>query len=55
MPSLLLPQNADIVEYRTATGLEALIGYLYLSGQTDRMLELLSPILSGHEDIDKRP
>ena len=48
-------KNADIVEYRTATGLEALIGYLYLSGQTDRMLELLSPILSGHEDIDKRP
>lgn len=39
-------KNADIVEYRTATGLEALIGYLYLTGQTDRMLELIYPVLN---------
>lgn len=39
-------KNADIVEYRTATGLEALIGYLYLSGQTSRLLELIHPVLT---------
>jgi ribonuclease-3 family protein len=39
-------KNADIVEYRTATGLEALFGYLYLTGQTARILELIHPILS---------
>ena len=29
-------------EYHYATGLEALFGYLYLSGKTDRIRELLS-------------
>ncbi|NLL72004.1 MAG: Mini-ribonuclease 3 [Clostridiales bacterium] len=38
-------KNADIVEYRTATGLEALIGYLYLTGQIKRILELIHPLL----------
>ncbi len=37
-------KNADIIEYRTATGLEALIGYLYLTGQTARLLELIHPV-----------
>lgn len=37
-------KNADIIEYRTATGLEALIGYLYLTGQTVRLLELIRPV-----------
>lgn len=34
-------KNAGIVEYRTATGVEALIGYLYLTDQTQRMMELI--------------
>ena len=34
-------KNAGIVEYRTATGLEALLGYLYLTDQIDRMMELI--------------
>ena len=34
-------KNASIVEYRMATGVEALIGYLYLSGRTARALELI--------------
>ena len=33
-------QNASVNDYRKATGLEALFGYLYLSGQEDRILEL---------------
>ena len=32
-----VPKNADVTEYRAATGFEALVGYLYLSGQTDRL------------------
>ena len=34
-------KNASSREYHLATGLEALLGYLYLSGQSDRALELI--------------
>lgn len=34
-------KNADIVDYKYATGFEALIGYLYLSEQYDRLDEIL--------------
>ena len=34
-------KNASIGDYRKATGFEALMGYLYLQGKTDRMLELI--------------
>lgn len=34
-------KNASIVDYRIATGFEALLGYLYLDNQTDRLLELV--------------
>lgn len=34
-------KNASINDYRIATGFEALMGYLYLMGRTDRMLELI--------------
>ena len=34
-------KNATIGDYRIATGFEALIGYLYLLGKTDRILELV--------------
>lgn len=34
-------KNANLHDYHTATGFEALIGYLYLSGQMDRALELV--------------
>lgn len=36
-----IPKNADITDYKNATGLESLFGYLYLSGQTTRLSELL--------------
>lgn len=35
-------KNATFADYRTATGFETLIGYLYMSGQSDRMLELIT-------------
>lgn len=34
-------KNADIHDYRTATGFEALMGYLYLNGEMERLLELI--------------
>lgn len=34
-------KNASITEYRIATGFEALIGYLYLNGEFDRVLEII--------------
>ena len=39
--SATVPKNADVVEYRTATGFEALIGYLYLTTQTLRLNDLM--------------
>lgn len=38
-------KNATISDYRTATGLEALIGYLYLNGRDERLTELMKLIL----------
>lgn len=34
-------KNASVGDYRRATGFEALMGYLYLTNQTDRLLELV--------------
>ena len=34
-------KNASVSDYRHATGLEALFGYLYLTGKQERMLELM--------------
>ncbi len=34
-------KNSTMHDYRRATGLEALIGYLYLNGQMDRLIELI--------------
>lgn len=34
-------KNATIQDYLKATGFEAVIGYLYLTGQNERMLELI--------------
>ena len=35
-------KNASIGDYRKATGLEALYGFLYLTDQTDRLLWLIA-------------
>lgn len=36
-----LPKNATVQEYMYSTGLEALIGYLYLTKQDERLAEIL--------------
>ena len=41
-----VPKNARIADYRAATGLEALLGYLYLSGQDARLASLVRAALA---------
>jgi ribonuclease-3 family protein len=36
-----MAKNATMSDYRKATGLEALIGYLYLTDQFERLVELI--------------
>lgn len=47
-----VPKNADVVEYREATGFEALIGYLYLTENKSRLNEILN--LSAFREDDKQ-
>ena len=39
--SATVPKNADLTDYRRATGFEALVGYLHLSGEEERLFELM--------------
>lgn len=45
------PKHADPADYAHATALEALWGYLYLSGRTDRLDGLMKLALARTEDI----
>jgi len=45
--------NADVGEYRWATGFEAVIGYLYISGKNDRLNYLLNKIIEMSDNNDK--
>lgn len=36
-----VPKNADVADYHYSTGFEALIGFLYLTGQNIRLNEIL--------------
>ncbi|MCL1789160.1 MAG: ribonuclease III [Oscillospiraceae bacterium] len=42
-----IPKSATVSEYRLATGLEALFGYLSLIGDRERILELFAIIYTG--------
>lgn len=39
-----VPKNAVVSDYRNATGIEALFGYLYITGKKDRISELLQQL-----------
>ena len=55
------PKNANPAEYALATGLEALLGYLYLTGQRARLDELFQemdgslPAETGAAEGDPHP
>ncbi len=42
-----VPKAASRAQYQTATGLEALFGWLYLQGRTDRLNELFAAMMEG--------
>jgi len=44
-------KNATVGDYRKATGFEALVGYLYLTGQNDRLMELMKIALTEIGEI----
>ena len=46
-----VPKSATPQQYAKATGLEALFGALYLSGQTDRLNELFNLVMEEHHGI----
>ena len=46
-----MAKNATVADYRRATGFEALMGYLYLEDQMDRMMEL---ILTGLKKLKEK-
>lgn len=46
-------KNATVLDYRYATGLEALFGYLYLKSDTDRLIELFKYCTDEESKIEK--
>ena len=42
-----VPRSSNPKDYRRATGMEALFGYLYLTGQNDRIKELFEKIYTS--------
>lgn len=44
-----VPRAASRGEYQTATGLEALFGWLYLQGRTERLNQLFEIMMEGEE------
>jgi ribonuclease-3 family protein len=49
--SATVPRHAEIKDYRNATAFEAVLGYLYLTGQRDR----LNYIMEKAADIIEKP
>jgi len=45
------PKNADPAQYQRATGLEALLGWLYIQEKTDRIDQLMCEILAHMDEI----
>ena len=45
-----VPKHADAVEYRRATAVESLFGYLYLTGQEQRIKELFAVMMTAEDN-----
>ena len=48
-----VPKNADVRDYRVATGLEALLGHLYVKGEDARIGELMRVAIQFEEEPGK--
>ena len=47
------PKNATVAQYRSATGMEALFGYLYLAGEEARARELFALAYPENKEDEK--
>ena len=47
-----IPKSATVAEYRSATGMETLFGYLHLLGKRERMHELFNAAYEIKSDIN---
>lgn len=48
--SASVPKSASVADYRASTGIEALIGYVYLAGQQERLKEIMQLLLQVEEN-----
>lgn len=48
--SMTVPKNTSVAEYRLATGFEALLGWLYLTGQEERLKEIVVKAIRNAEN-----
>lgn len=51
--SVTMAKNATMRDYRMATGFEALMGWLYLKGNMDRIVELVAMALSKTGQLEE--
>ncbi len=52
--SATMAKNASVNDYRRATGFEAVIGYLYLQDETERLVELVHLAMEHYEPTEAR-
>ena len=52
--SYTMAKNATMKDYRKATGFEALMGYLYLQGETERLVFLVKQGLLRFAGLDRK-
>ncbi len=50
--SATVPKNADLSDYRYATGFEALLGYLFYRGKTERLQTLMIKSVDIIDDMN---
>lgn len=47
-----VPKHADALQYRRATAIESLFGFLYITGRTERVRELFALMISDGEEAE---
>lgn len=48
-----IPKSATVQDYRMATGFEAVIGFLYITNQEERLKDIFNIILELHDKSDE--
>jgi len=48
-----VPKNAAVADYRAATGVETLFGYIYMSGKTERLRELFDAMQDSADSAEQ--